>query len=105
VPRDTRVEIKATQRTVSNGAGETQPGRWYRKRAQHDRLLAEQGCYLLALYDNTGASRELTQLVFTLAAVVDECLTGRWYDVDRSEGRVAQLAWPHLLGDPGGDGQ
>lgn len=105
VPRDTQVEIKATQRTVSHGAAETQPGRWSFERARHDRLLAARACYLLALYNDAGAGREPTQLVFTPAAVVDECLAGRWYDAARSEGCVAQLAWPHLLGELGGDAQ
>jgi len=105
VPRHTQVDIITTQRTVSNGAGETRPGRWDFEQANHELILAARACYLLALYDDTGASRELAQLVFTPAAVVDECLAGRWDDGDPSEGCVAHLPWPHLLGDPGGDGQ
>jgi hypothetical protein len=105
VPSDTHVEIKATQRRVSNGSRD-RPGCWYIKRDQHDQRHEERACYLLTIYDDAGAAREVVEIVLAPASIIDECVADRWYDVDRREGEVAQLPWPQILGDSGGgDGE
>jgi hypothetical protein len=91
-----RVEIKACKRRVSNGTDD-RPGRWMFQADQHARLLADNAVYLLAVYTEP-SEKVLEDMVICPASILDECLAGRWYDVDRHEGSVAQLAWPHVLG-------
>lgn len=101
VATGTRLEIKAAKRSTSNGTGSV-PGRWHfkgRDDGQHAALLEDGALYLLALYDQPGAgdSRRLLALVVVPATLLDEHLSGRWYDVDREEGTVAQLHWNHII--------
>ncbi|WP_340099463.1 hypothetical protein [Salinibaculum salinum] len=94
----TLVEIKACKRRVSNGT-RNRDGLWTFQVDQHEKLVKESAVYLLAIYDDVGGTKQLEEIVVSPASIVDECLIGRWYDVDRHEGRVAQLGWPHVLGD------
>lgn len=92
----TRVEIKACKRTVSNGTRDRN-GLWTFQYDQHERLIEDGAVYLLAVYVG-GSPKQLDEMLIIPASILDECLVGRWYDVDRHEGRLAQLAWPHVIG-------
>ncbi|MFC6716254.1 hypothetical protein ACFQGT_07885 [Natrialbaceae archaeon GCM10025810] len=96
---ETPVEIKACQFETSNGARSTH-GRFYVKRAAHERLLEAAGMYLFVVYLPRPGLPQVARAVVP-ASIVDELLRGRWYDVggSRSENEVAKLAWPNVI-DP-----
>jgi hypothetical protein len=98
----TPVEIKACRRRTSNGEHSTTPGRWFfkgRDDGQHRHLLDRGGAYLLAVYRKPSDEREIVQMLLLPASIVDELLTGSWYDTGRSEGYVAKLTWRSILED------
>jgi hypothetical protein len=97
VEADTRIEIKACKRRVSNGDRD-RPGNWLFQIDQHEQLLADNAIYLLAVYEETGGAKHLDTMLAVPASILDEILVEQWYDVDRHEGQVAQLPWPHVLG-------
>lgn len=99
VEAGTRVEIKACKRRVSNGARDDRPGRWTLQVDQHEQLVANSAVYLLAVYTEPGATKELDAMLIVPASIVDTLLVERWYDVDRHEGQVAQVSWPTVLGE------
>jgi hypothetical protein len=107
VERGTQTEIKACVRERSKGARNA-PGSWCfkgRDDGQHAALIEDAAVYLLAVYAENGADRELVAIAVVPATIVDEHLQESWYDVDRREETIAQLAWSHVLGDRvGGDG-
>ncbi|WP_136688648.1 hypothetical protein [Halorhabdus amylolytica] len=95
IERGTRIEIKGAQIETSNGT-HTTPGRWYVKRAAHERLLARRGVYLLVVYQPLhGVESALLAAASTLDTILDE----HWYSVDceRSEDTVAKVSWPTLI--------
>lgn len=96
----TPVEIKGARVEISNGPGSVVSGRWFIKRAAHDRLLEAGGAYLLVVYD-PALDGEIVSRAIVPATVVDGLLEGRWSDVDadRSEDVVAKLSWRDVL-DP-----
>jgi hypothetical protein len=101
VESDTHVEIKAAlRRTDSAGCPR---GRWFfkgREDGQHAALLDAHGVYLLAVYDeHDDGERVLLGMLVVPATIVDELLSGRWYDSGRVEGAVAKVTWSTLL-DP-----
>jgi hypothetical protein len=98
VEAGTRVEIKACKRRVSNGARGDRPGRWTLQVDQHEQLVADSAVYLLAVYEEVGATKELDAMLVVPASIVDTLLVERWYDVDRHEGQIAQVSWPTVLG-------
>lgn len=100
VPRDSLIEIKSCKRQVSNGPGD-RPGRWMLQINQHEKLLSSAAFYLLVVYEDTSAGKDLGHLLIVPATIVDEVVSGSWYTVDRHEGGVCQLPWPHLLEDGG----
>ncbi|OAQ53310.1 hypothetical protein HTG_07470 [Natrinema mahii] len=95
------VEIKGCQIETSNGDRSTR-GRFYVKRAAHDRLLEEGGMYLFVVYLPRPGLPQIARAIVP-ATLVDELLSGRWYEVggERSESEVAKLAWSHVI-DPAG---
>lgn len=93
----TRVEIKSCKRSVSNGERD-RAGLWTFQKDQHERLVDDGAVYLLAVYVGENP-KQLDEMLVIPASILDECLVGRWYDVDRHEGEMAQLAWPHLFGE------
>jgi len=105
----TVVEIKAASAARSNGTRDT-PGHWYIKRDAHERLLADAGVYLLVVYDPRPSTPVVARVVIP-ASLLDEHLSGRWYDVDdpgRTESEVVQLSWTTLIDrddvdSPGGE--
>ena len=99
VEAGTRIEIKACKRTVSNGAQASRPGRWLLQTDQHEQLLDDGALYLLAVYEEIEATKRLETMLIVPASIIDEILKDRWYEVDRHESAVAQLPWPHVLGE------
>ncbi|SDC05652.1 hypothetical protein [Natrinema hispanicum] len=101
VEPDVPVEIKGCQIETSNGDRSTR-GRFYVKRAAHDRLLEVGGVYLFVVYLPRPGLPQVARAIVP-ATLVDELLAGRWYEVSgsRSEQEVAQLAWSHVI-DPAG---
>jgi len=93
----TRVEIKACKRYVSNGA-DSRPGRWMLQTDQHERLIDDRAVYLLAVYEEANGQKFLREMLAVPATILDEVLADSWYDVDRHESEVAQLAWPNVIG-------
>ncbi|MBZ6495630.1 hypothetical protein [Natrinema longum] len=95
------VEIKGCQIETSNGSRSTR-GRFYVKRAAHEQLLEAAGMYLFAVYLPRPGLPQVARAIVP-ATLVDELLSGRWYDVggSRSESEVAKLAWSHVI-DPAG---
>ncbi|GGN92191.1 hypothetical protein [Haloarcula pellucida] len=105
VERGERIEIKACVRERSKGTSSAH-GSWCfkgRDGGQHGWLVDESAVYVLAVYDDAGASKELVSLAVVPASIVDEHLRDRWYGVDRREETCAQLRWSTILED-GGDG-
>lgn len=99
VDADTEVEIKACALEESNGASST-PGRYTfkgRDDGQHAYLVANDAAYLLVVYRDGDDGRELVAAVVIRATDLDRLLRQRWYDVDRSEGTMAQISWTYLL--------
>ena len=99
VEPDTPVEIKGCQVETSNGSRSTR-GRFYVKRAAHERLLEAAGMYLFVVYVPRPGLPQLARALVP-ASIVDELLREKWYDVggSRSESEVAKLAWSHVI-DP-----
>ncbi|AXR77687.1 hypothetical protein [Natrarchaeobaculum sulfurireducens] len=99
VEPDTPVEIKGCQIRTSNGSRSTR-GRFYVKRAAHERLLEAAGMYLFVVYVPRPGLPQLARALVP-ASIVDELLRGKWYDVggSRSESEVAKLTWSHVI-DP-----
>ena len=99
VEPDTPVEIKGCQVETSNGSRSTR-GRFYVKRAAHERLLEAAGMYLFVVYVPRPGLPQLARALVP-ASIVDELLRGKWYDVggSRSESEVAKLTWSHVI-DP-----
>lgn len=90
----TEIEIKAAQFRYASG----QRGRWYIRKRQHERLLAEGGAYLLAVYDpRTG---DVLAMAVVPASLIDELLPDGWTPRrDRAEEGYNQLGWARVL-DP-----
>ncbi|WP_440769911.1 hypothetical protein [Natronorubrum sp. DTA28] len=101
VEPDTPIEIKGCQIETSNGSRSTR-GRFYVKRSAHEQLLEAGGMYLLVVYLPRPGLPQVARAIVP-ATLVDELLSGRWYDVggSRSEQEVAKLAWSHVI-DPAG---
>ena len=101
VEPETPVEIKGCQIETSNGSRSTR-GRFYVKRGAHEQLLEASGMYLLVVYLPRPGLPQVARAIVP-ATLVDELLSGRWYDVggSRSEQEVAKLAWSHVI-DPAG---
>ncbi|ELY99899.1 hypothetical protein C482_09023 [Natrialba chahannaoensis JCM 10990] len=99
VEPETPVEIKGCQIETSNGDSTTR-GRFYVKRDAHEQLLEAAGMYLLVVYTPRPGLPQVARAIVP-ATIVDELLTGRWYEVggSRSESEVAKLAWSHVI-DP-----
>ncbi|ELY46169.1 hypothetical protein [Natronorubrum tibetense] len=97
----TPIEIKGCQIETSNGSRSTR-GRFYVKRGAHEQLLEAGGMYLLVVYLPRPGLPQVARAIVP-ATLVDELLSGRWYDVSgsRSEQEVAKLAWSHVI-DPAG---
>ena len=97
VERDVPVEIKACQIETGNGGRSTR-GRFYVKRAAHERLVDAGGMYLLVVYLPRPGLPQVARAIVP-ASLFDELLRDRWYDVDgdRSESEVANLAWSHVI--------
>ena len=91
---DVPVEIKAARVRLASG----RRGRFYIRRRQHERLLAEGGVYVFAVYEET-SGRPIRGLRVAAADAVDALLPDGWTDVDgpRSETGYRQLAWSRLL--------
>ena len=75
-----------------------QRGRFYIRRRQHERLVAEGGVYVFAVYEEA-PGRPIRGLRVAAADAVDALLPDGWTDVDgpRSETGYRQLAWSRLL--------
>ncbi|WP_436343756.1 hypothetical protein [Natronorubrum sp. FCH18a] len=103
VEPETPVEIKGCQIETSNGSRSTR-GRFYVKRNAHDQLLEAGGMYLLVVYLPRPGLPQVARAIVP-ATIVDELLSGRWYDVggSRSEQEVAKLAWSHVINPAGVD--
>ncbi|QLG51093.1 hypothetical protein [Natrinema halophilum] len=99
VEPDVPIEIKGCQIETRNGGRSTR-GRFYVRRAAHEQLLEAAGMYLFVVYLPRPGLPQVARAIVP-ATLVDELLTGRWYDVDgsRSEQEVAKLAWSHVI-DP-----
>ncbi|SEQ04354.1 hypothetical protein [Natrinema salaciae] len=99
VEPDVPVEIKGCQIETSNGNSSTR-GRFYVKRAAHERLVETAGMYLFVVYLPRPGLPQVARAIVP-ATLVDELLSGRWYEVggSRSEQEVAKLAWSHVI-DP-----
>ncbi|WP_408957255.1 hypothetical protein [Natrinema sp. 74] len=95
------VEIKGCQIETSNGDRSTR-GRFYVKRAAHEQLLEADGMYLFVVYLPRPGLPQVARAIVP-ATLVDELLSGRWYEVggSRSEQEVAKLTWSHVI-DPAG---
>lgn len=91
-----RVEHKAAQATTSNGSRDSD-GRWYFRRPQHERLVADGAVYLLVVYE-IGADGQPGVLArcWIAAAHLDALLAGRWSESGRGH-QVAKLRWPDLI--------
>ncbi|AXR78479.1 hypothetical protein [Natrarchaeobaculum sulfurireducens] len=100
VEPDTPVEIKGCQVETSNGSRSTR-GRFYVKRAAHERLLEAAGMYLFVVYVPRPGLPQVARALVP-ASIVDELLRAKWYDVagSRSESEVAKLTWSDVI-DPG----
>jgi hypothetical protein len=97
------VEIKAASATISSGTRSC-AGRFYLTRGQHERLVAENGVYLFAIYtEEDDGDPELLGLLAVPAVIVEEELRSTWYCVDwRSD--YYQLSASRLpFDDLGGD--
>lgn len=105
VESGTRVEIKGTKKTVSNGPNRTTEGRWYfkgRDDGQHGSLVESGSMYLLAVHsDSPSGERVILALAVVPASLVDEHLRGRWTETSRREGTTAKLSWSHIFGSAG----
>ena len=88
------VEIKAARVRLASG----RRGRFYVRRRQHERLVAEGSVYVFAVYEET-SGRPIRGLRVAAADAVDALLPDGWTDVDgpRSETGYRQLAWSRLL--------
>ena len=93
VESETPVEIKGTIPTQSNGERDT-AGRWFVKRASHERLLKECGVYCLCVYAPSPSTPILAERIVP-ASIIDELLAESWYDNGRRE--VAKLTWTTLI--------
>jgi hypothetical protein len=93
VETGTPVEIKGTIPEQSNGDSNT-AGRWFVKRASHERLLKERGVYWLCVYAPSPLTPILAERIVP-ASIMDELLAGSWYDNGRRE--VAKLSWTTLI--------
>lgn len=95
VEAGTPVEIKAAQVRIKNGGSETIRGRWYIKRAAHDRLLAAGGVYYLVVYEPE--SRAPLAAIVVPARSLEALVTWTPVGSARSEQLVAKLSWGALL--------
>lgn len=92
----TLLEVKSCRVRTSNGDHDIR-GRWSfkgREDGQHAALVDAAASYALVVRDD---SRRVLAVVLAPATVVDGALEGRWYDIDRAEGTLAQLSWGHVL--------
>jgi len=97
------VEIKATQRRLSNGARPNgRPGLWSFREDQHQQLLDASAAYCLVLYDDDQDEPVLEMIAIVPASIVDTLLGDYWHDVAGRDHQRAQLAWPHVLGGDAG---
>lgn len=99
VESNTEVEIKGCQQWVSNGSGRRR-GRWYIKRDAHEKLLEENGVYILVVYV-PGSDDAIVEIIVVPAAVLGEFLAGSWCETsaDWGDASVAKLTWSNLF-DP-----
>ena len=91
---DVPIEIKAARVRLAS----ERRGRFYLRRRQHERLLAEGGVYVFAVYEEA-PGRPIPGLRVAAADAVDALLPDGWTDIDgpRSETDYRQLAWSRLL--------
>ena len=92
---DMAVEIKAAQLRLASGAR----GRFFIRQRQHQKLLDEDGAYLLAVYHPR--DHEVRAMAVIPACILDEVLPDGWTEVrgDRAEKGYRQLAWSRII-DP-----
>lgn len=90
---DLPVEIKSVM--VVYGENQTR-GRYYLRRGQHEKLLADGGVYLFAVCEPT-PDRDVIRLKVLPASIVDE-LVCSWIDPD-DRAEYAQLTWSNMF-DP-----
>lgn len=105
VPRGTEVEIKAARFRIADGRS-VRRGRFWIRRDQHERLLAERGEYALAVYvldgreDPEDPEPLLVALTLLSADSLDRLLDGRaWSDCGSLRGEAARLPWSEVF-DP-----
>jgi hypothetical protein len=75
------VGIKAASATISSGTRSC-AGRFYLTRSQHERLVAENGVYIFAIYVDEDDDPELLGLLAIPAVIIEEELRDTWYEVD-----------------------
>ncbi len=78
------VEIKSARATISDGT-RTRYGRFNLTRRQHERLLANDGVYLFAVYGDAADQEEIRGLLAVPAVIVEDDLRSTWYGVDGRE--------------------
>jgi len=88
------VEIKAARAQISDGSN-SRNGRYNLTRAQHERLVAEDGVYLFAVYRG-GDDPELLGLLATLALIVEEEFRDTWYSAGSGREDYYQLSASRL---------
>lgn len=93
----TAVEIKAAHVEYSNGRA----GRFYIRKRQHEKLLAEGGAYLFVVYGLRGATHEIIAMAVAAATTVDGLLSDGWTTRPERSGEEGyrQLAWTRII-DP-----
>lgn len=84
VESDTPVEIKGCIPEQGNGSSTT-PGRWFIRKASHDKLLDARGAYYFCVYAPSPSTPLLAALIAP-AAIVDDLLADSWYDPNRRGG-------------------
>jgi hypothetical protein len=88
----TPIEVKACRERIENGDEYGAAGRWFLRKRAHDALLAQDGCYLLVVYDGEADPLEVLRESFLPATYVDHLVTS-WTPVDRrGEEAVAKLS-------------
>lgn len=97
---DTKVEVKGAQVWIQNGYKNGKPmrtrGRWKFWKASHADLIADDGDYLLVVYEEDDG--DITALAHqrVKAATITEYVGDCWYDV-RSNPRTASKGNPYRL--------
>lgn len=101
VEAGTPVEVKACQRRYRG-----RNGRWWIKRGNHESLLAEDGEYVLAVYDSN--SGDVVRMSLLSARTLDALVTSWWDcgDGGRTAEEYRQIPWTAVfdnLARPEGD--